>query len=408
MKNPLALPSRLRPILPTSPILLALLLLPPACGSSTPGPADAGGDGPLDGAILDGGAADEGRADTAADTAPDLATPDLVPDTATAGWAQIDALVAARATAAGVTRLGLTVWDASDRKVHEHMLGGFTAGTRVAIASASKLVSTLVVFDVIRRGLLTLESTTGQVLGWTGDRAAITLGHLLSFTSGLPREAACTLNATTTLAACVEVIAMAPAAAPPGTRFDYGSTHLHVAARMAEVATGRTWAQLFDETLRVPLALPEDVAYYTFPKQALGRMNPLIAGGMRASMQDYAGLLGLTFHKGSLGAVTVGTPALFDAQAREPFPGVTIGYTPFAAARYGLGSWVMCERPAMGCAVVSSPGAFGFTPWLDRDAGYYAILGMELSGVTADDRPAEFAVALMQELQPLIRAQLGR
>jgi CubicO group peptidase (beta-lactamase class C family) len=266
----------------------------------------------------------------------------------------------------------------------------------------------MVIFDVIRRGLLSLDSSTGQVLGWTGANAAITLRHLLSFTSGLPREAACTLNPLVTLAACAQTIAASTAVAPPGTRFDYGSTHLHVAARMAEVVTGRTWAELFAETLRVPLALPEDVAYFTLPKQAVGRINPLIAGGLQASSDDYAPLLALAFHQGTRGALTIGTPALFEAQSREPFPGVAIGYTPFADARYGLGSWLLCEQPAAGCPVIASPGAFGFTPWLDRDAGYYAILAMELSGVTEDNRPAAFAVQLMLDLQPLIRTQLGR
>jgi CubicO group peptidase (beta-lactamase class C family) len=216
------------------------------------------------------------------------------------------------------------------------------------------------------------------------------------------------VNPLVTLAACVDTIALTPAAAPPGTRFDYGSTHLHVAARMAEVATSRTWAELYTETLRAPLALPEEVAYFTFPRQSIGRINPLIAGGMRASTNDYAGFLAMAFHKGRLGAVTIGTPALFDAQAREPFPAVAIGYTPFAEARYGLGSWLMCDQPASGCPVVTSPGAFGFTPWLDRDAGYYAIVAMELNDTSGDDRPAEFAIKLLTQLQPLIRAQLGR
>ena len=59
--------------------------------------------------------------------------------------------------------------------------------------------------------------------------------------------------------------------------------------------------------------------------------------------------------------------------------------------------------PALNCAVLSSPGAFGFTPWFDRDAGYYAILGMEVdsqAGIVA------FAVNLAQELKPLIRSAL--
>jgi hypothetical protein len=62
----------------------------------------------------------------------------------------------------------------------------------------------------------------------------------------------------------------------------------------------------------------------------------------------------------------------------------------------------------MGCPISSSPGAFGFTPWIDRETGYVAILGMEV-GPDTTETPSEvvdFAVALEQTLQPLIRAAL--
>ena len=45
---------------------------------------------------------------------------------------------------------------------------------------------------------------------------------------------------------------------------------------------------------------------------------------------------------------------------------------------YGLASWTECAPPAVNCPVISSPGAFGFTPWVDREDGYYAIIGMEV------------------------------
>ena len=343
-----------------------------------------------------------GQADGAADALAAGANADA------SAWLSIEERLRVRAREAGVSTFGLTIWDAKDQRVFESLSGGFTAGTRVAIASASKLVATIVIFEVIRRGQLSLDSTTEQVLGWSGPKGSITLRHLLSFTSGLPREAGCIANPLISLEACVKTIEGVMPVAPPGTRFDYGSTHLHVAARMAEVVTGRSWDQLFDDFLRKPLALPDEVAFFTFPRQAIGRINPLIAGGMRASMNDYQGFLALAFHQGTFGNTAAGTAALFEAQAREPFPQATIGHTPFPEGRYGLGSWLLCASPANGCPLVTSPGAFGFTPWLDRAAGYYAVLGMELTGTSSDDRPAEFAVKVLTELQPLIRAQLGR
>ena len=54
--------------------------------------------------------------------------------------------------------------------------------------------------------------------------------------------------------------------------------------------------------------------------------------------------------------------------------------------------------------MLSSPGAYGFTPWIDREHGYYAILGMELE--PSDEGVVGFAVALQQKLKALVPAML--
>ena len=130
-------------------------------------------------------------------------------------------------------------------KRFEKMYGTFAPDQRIAIASASKMVAGLTIMRLVDQGFLTLDSTTADVLGWSGPQGAITLRQLLSFTSGLPREAPCTLLQNITLADCVDAISSMTLVAAPGTRFDYGSTHLHVAARMAEVVTGAAWADIF-------------------------------------------------------------------------------------------------------------------------------------------------------------------
>ncbi|WP_205520323.1 serine hydrolase domain-containing protein [Pyxidicoccus caerfyrddinensis] len=358
-----------------------------------------------------------GSSDSDAGTPPDAGVSDAgtdggstVPDAGTQ-WDAVGALMEARVADAGlsVPGLGLAVYDAQDRKVYEHMVGDFAPDRRVAVASSSKMVAGAVLFEVIRQGHLTLDSTTGEVLGWTGDKANITLRHLLSFTSGMQNEHLCTLRADYTLADCVAIIATTPQVAPPGTRFDYGSTHLQVAARMAEVKTGKRWNDLFRETLAAPLGLPPEVTYFTAPRKAEGTSNPLIAGGLRTSMNEYAPLLALVFHRGSYAGLERGTPELFDAQTREPFPDVTIGNSPVKdlgrAYRYGLTAWLHCDTPADGCDIISSPGAFGWTPWMDREAGYYAVLGMQLD--RSNEGVVGFSVDLSVELQPLIRAALG-
>jgi serine-type D-Ala-D-Ala carboxypeptidase/endopeptidase len=301
------------------------------------------------------------------------------------------------------------VYDANGVKRFERYYGAFSGDQRVAIASASKMVAGLTILRLVDQGFLTLDSTTGAVLGWTGAQANITLRQLLSFTSGMEREAGCTLLVNITLADCVELISQRPLVAAPGTRFDYGSTHLHVAARMAEVSTGQSWTTLFETQLKTPLGLTSpDPQWYTAPRQALGTQNPLVAGGIRATMNEYARFLALDFNRGTYQGNVLINSGLFTQQASEPFPNAVIGASPFASIgldfHYGLAAWLECAPPAVSCAVLSSPGAFGFTPWFDRDGGYYAIIGMEVT--EAQSGVVEFSVRLAQDLKPLIRAAL--
>ncbi|MBB6092241.1 CubicO group peptidase (beta-lactamase class C family) [Povalibacter uvarum] len=326
------------------------------------------------------------------------------PQPPASAFAQVDAAANAAFVTQGMSGMGLAIYDASGAKVFERMYGTFSADQRVAIASASKMVAGTTIFRLIDKGYLSLDSTTGEVLGWTGEKGTITVRHLLSFTSGLGPENLCTVVANLTLAQCVDTIEQQDLVATPGTRFDYGSTHLQVAARMAEVRVGSAWNDIFAAELLQPLALPADIRFYSQPLQADGTTNPLIAGGLRMSMNEYGRILQFIFDKGRWQGSALMQPTLFDLQNREPYPDVVIGQSPAVgngfAFRYGLTAWLECSTPATGCADFSSPGAFGFTPWIDRQSGYFAILGMELrnnsSGIVS------FAVSLEQQLKPLI------
>jgi len=298
-----------------------------------------------------------------------------------------------------VPGLGLAIYDQAGVKRFERMYGDFSPDRRVAIASASKLVSGVTLFRLIDQGYLSLDTTTGQVLGWRGERGTITLRQLLSFTSGLEPEDLCTVLPGLTLAACVDLIARNGLAGAPATRFDYGSTHLAVAGRMAEVATGRSWDSLFGSQLREPLGLPSDLVYYATPRQPVPTDNPLLAGGLRASMNEYARVLRLVYDKGRWLGQPLLQPAIFDTQAIEPYPSAVIGNSPMPSLRYGLTAWLECPTPQLGCARLSSPGAFGFAPWLDRAAGYFAVLGMEIPERSEE---GNLGVTLERTLQPLI------
>lgn len=302
--------------------------------------------------------------------------------------------------------MGLSIYDAQGRKVFEQMYGDFSPDRRIPIASASKLLAGLTILRLVDHGKLSLDSTTGQVLGWQGPQAAITLRQLLSFTSGLSPKDLCTMRPGITLAECVESLSKEKPVAPPGTRFDYGSTHLAVAARMAEVVGGKTWNDLFATELREPLGIGADAVFYTWPRQPMGTTNPLIAGGLQMTMNEYARVLELEYHRGVYRGTRLIGDALFTVQATEPYPNAVIGSSPVKNVgleyHYGLANWLLCPPPATGCPVQSSPGAFGFTPWVDRPGGYYAILGMDVGGLRSTG-VVKFSVELAEKLRPMIR-----
>ena len=231
-----------------------------------------------------------------------------------------------------ISGMGLSIYDSRGNKVFEQMYGDFSADRRIPIASASKWVAGLTILRLIDAGRLSLDSTTGQVLGWKGPQAAITLEQLLSFTSGLPPRDACTLRPGISLADCVTSLSKLKLVAPPGTRFDYGNTHLHVAARMAEVATGKSWDGIFGAELRAPLGLGAEAVFYTWPRRPTGTTNPLIAGGMQMTMNEYAKVLELEYHRGVYRGQRLIGDALFTVQATEPYPEAVIGDSPVSTS----------------------------------------------------------------------------
>jgi D-alanyl-D-alanine-carboxypeptidase/D-alanyl-D-alanine-endopeptidase len=179
-----------------------------------------------------------------------------------------------------------------------------------------------------------------------------------------------------------------------------------VAGSMAEVVTGKAWNAIFTDELATPLGLPADIHYYVDPDSLKPTLNPLLAGGLVMSMNEYAKIAQLVFNKGSWDGNQLVSSQLFDQQAIDPYPNAEItGAGPDNAVfHYGLAAWLECDTPATGCAIISSPGVFGFTPWIDRATGYYAIIGMENRNLLQSN----VAEQLQQRLKPLIIEALGK
>jgi CubicO group peptidase (beta-lactamase class C family) len=262
------------------------------------------------------------------------------------------------ATDTTVPNLFLSVRRVSDGAVlFEASKGTFTRTTVAVVASASKWVSAMTIMRLVERDGpsigLALNSTVGGVLGGAfsadgGDgRSDITLGELLSFTSGLATSGrndavdSCVGDRNFTLITCAQRIFAANPGfpnAPRGT-YVYGSNHLVVAGAMAERASGLAWNDIFKAETLSPLGLTQALLRNRFTPAA----NPNLAGSLFTHVDDYAAILGAYARTGAYFTDTARMRSLMEKDW-TPQPANPIQYSPFSAfnlgAHYGLGVFV--------------------------------------------------------------------
>jgi serine-type D-Ala-D-Ala carboxypeptidase/endopeptidase len=277
------------------------------------------------------------------------------------------------------------------------------------VASASKMMAGLTILKMVEDGQMSLADNPQKYLPYwttspTDPRSRVTLAQLLAFTSGFNQSETavdCIGNANTTLQACAEVYYNQGITSVPGAAFAYGNGHLEIAGAMAEIAGGKSFAQLFKDKVSTRLAIGQ-VSAIDFPSAT----NPRVAGGGKSTGEEYAKMLDAV-----LGGRALNNLTTFQS---DQTANVSFIFRPSAATNtgdwhYAAASWRECDTPVFGttCAatrVISSPGKFGWTPWIDFDNNYYAIITME--GDNALDS-SPISVALEQRLQPLIVAALA-
>ena len=318
------------------------------------------------------------------------------------------------AAPAGLTLEVLT----TDGVVYSKTFGAFGNQTYTAVASASKMVSGTVLLQLVDKGVLSLDTKTKDILKdrnaqpWSGNMGEIKLRHLLSFTSGINSEVLSSEPTTITLDEAVTRIYedQRSTASVPGSTFYYGSAHLRIAARMAEVATGKSWRQLFDENLRVPLGWSALSTYG-------GGTNPNPAGSLACTGLEYTRFLMMQLRKGLDGSARLMSEDLVNQRRLDAFgPTTTIAYTPYVLLQrthhYGFGNWVETQNGAAPSATspiqrVSSTGKFGWAPWIELGNGqnWAAIIMCQQPDAALSFLPSE---NLKLQLAPLIQAAVAQ
>lgn len=278
----------------------------------------------------------------------------------------------------GVPLQGASLLIIKDNQVvYEQAFGIYTLDTRVPIASASKWPSASVIMSLIDDGTLSLDDRVSTYLpDFTGEKADITVRQLFSHTSGLPGDdVGCLGIQSITLAQCVDQIARAPLIAPPGTAFAYGGNSMHVAGRVAEVATGESWDELFQERIAGPLGLQSsDYASRSTAPGYVRVTNPRIAGGMRSTLGDYGRFVLMHVNNGAFGSNQVLSAAVVAESQKDQTFGAPVVNSPHPTAiGYGLGQWRDAVDAEGHAVQLSSQGAFGFSPWIDKRRNLAAV-----------------------------------
>jgi CubicO group peptidase (beta-lactamase class C family) len=324
--------------------------------------------------------------------------------------------------------------------VHVQGYGQYPADRLYLVGSSSKIMTAGILMRLADQGVVDVDAPVGTyVPSWDPNgKPELEVAQLLSNSSGLvglvdnpfylPYR--CQYQDAGTLGDCARTIYTANDSAdrrPPDTSFHYGGGQWQLAGGIAEVVSGKTWAELVKETY-VELCGAASMGYTNqFAKAAqtggLGSaldypsffqgnaanlpatQNPNVEGGLYATAADYGKILLMHLRGGQCDGGRVLSEA---ATARmrvdrilDVYGGSTEGMTGRVTGAgglegYGLGWWIDRGHPG----VFADPGLYGAFPWLDLTRHYAAFIALEANG-------GDVGGALFRGVKPLLDQQFG-
>jgi CubicO group peptidase (beta-lactamase class C family) len=291
--------------------------------------------------------------------------------------------------------------------LHTQGFGEFDADRLYLIASSSKILSVGVLMRLADQGKLDIDKPIGDYLKDWGDpkAAKINVAQLVSNSSGLPSltevsgaasdtkspyfSNLCQYQDTGTLQDCGKILYETEPPRDPDTAFTYGGSQWQLAGAVAEVVSGKPWAELIDETYRSPCEVPSlgytnqfgksgGTGYPTFfdaKKENLPvTKNPSIEGGAYVTVGDYAKLLVMHLRGGTCGDERVLSKEATERMRKDRIAeyGGSTGFP--QTPGYGLGFWIDPTGK-----VVTDGGAYGSFPLLDLERRYGVFIAIELT-----------------------------
>ena len=263
--------------------------------------------------------------------------------------------------------------------IYEQYFGNYKPETQVYIASAGKWLAAAAIAAVVDEGKLSWDDKVVQWLPeFTDLKGQATLRQLLSHTAGYPdyQPKGKRRDDYPLLQDAVRCIVNLPADSTPGAIFRYGGLSMQVAGRMAELAAGQGWEALFQEKIAMPLNMTN--THFT-PVDSTSGHNPMIGGGARSTLHDYAHFLEMILGNGVYqGKRILSARAIAEMQA-DQINGAAVpagAYVEKARGKshhgiYGLGEWREILDNEDQAVIISSPGWAGAYPWIDKRHNVY-------------------------------------
>lgn len=214
-----------------------------------------------------------------------------------------------------------------------------TPQTRFRMASHTKLFTAVAIMQLRDAGKLRLDDPVSKHLPWfrikpaNEDDPPITIEHLLTHSSGLPREAASEYWTTFAFPTVQEVRGMVTsqtAAYAPEIRWKYSNLAFALAGMIVETLSGESWADYVKNHILDPLEMTGSSIDKQVPGLATGygRRMPdgsrkkmefmntrgiAPAAGLTSNVEDMAKFVSLQFRKGAAG----GSQILASSTLRE-------------------------------------------------------------------------------------------
>ncbi len=316
--------------------------------------------------------------------------------------------------------------------VHEKGYGAFAADRLYLIASSSKVMSVGILMRLVDEGKLDINAPISNYLSAFGTfKTDITVAQLVSNSSGLVTLAdnplyapyLCQYLNSGTLTDCAKAIYTADDSAdikPPDTKFDYGGGQWQLAGGIAEVVSGKPWAELVKEAYVDPCGTPSigynnqyeeaysysdggvsaALSYPPFFVSDAGSLaptqNPSVEGGAYTTAHDYGKILLMHLRGGMCDGGRVLSESSVAVMQQDRIGTVYGGSTTDPSfAGYGLGWWVDRAHPG----VVADPGAYGAIPFMDVPRKYAVMILLEASAADGSE--------LLPKVKPSLDALFG-